>query len=587
MKQRTAGIRHAAAASLLGLGARALIAPIALIALTVACSGTTRQKVLGYVFDGVPGAAERAREAAELQAAREAAQQPEAGAADQPAALGAAAARLPAGAISVAPSTLIPPPIPLTTWQDVLDKLPVDALFGLDWIAAVRDQAIRPVGLVVDGRLPEPPFSLDDLALFVSQVEPGKPVLDLDLRLRPAGSPFYEVEFPHSGHTLWLNCASCHPHKLPDHPSMKSIFRGESCGGCHGKVAFAPEFSCFRCHPALRPPTEDAVREEIATTMRPHPAGDRSPLVRGRVVYEEVCVQCHGRDGDGKGPLAEVLSIQPRDLRAGDFRFRSTVAPSLPTDEDLFTVISRGVPNSSMPAFATLPAEDRWALVEAVKSFSPRFLAETARAALHVPAAPEFTAERAARGREVYFEIGCDACHGAEGGGDGRAAPVIRDALGFLNPPLNFQSGRRVKSGQRPQDIYRVIMTGLEGTPMPGFVRALSEDDAWSLVAFVAGQRGTKRAPWTTKGDIVFTRAPGQPNDPPPAVFPHWKHRSRLKCSTCHPALFQMKVGTAQITMDGIRDGQFCGKCHTGRIAWETGFETCGRCHLGAKGPGV
>jgi c(7)-type cytochrome triheme protein len=84
-------------------------------------------------------------------------------------------------------------------------------------------------------------------------------------------------------------------------------------------------------------------------------------------------------------------------------------------------------------------------------------------------------------------------------------------------------------------------------------------------------------------GDIVWERqgqAEGEAGAFDPAVFPHWIHRIRYRCSVCHPALFEMKRGADKITMDAMEKGKFCGACHTGRIAFKIGFETCNRCHL-------
>ena len=67
--------------------------------------------------------------------------------------------------------------------------------------------------------------------------------------------------------------------------------------------------------------------------------------------------------------------------------------------------------------------------------------------------------------------------------------------------------------------------------------------------------------------------------DSDPVVFPHWLHRIRFKCSSCHPHVFEMKAGANPITMDALRAGEFCARCHNGQIAWEVGFTTCVNCH--------
>jgi c(7)-type cytochrome triheme protein len=63
-----------------------------------------------------------------------------------------------------------------------------------------------------------------------------------------------------------------------------------------------------------------------------------------------------------------------------------------------------------------------------------------------------------------------------------------------------------------------------------------------------------------------------------PAVFPHWFHRIRFACKVCHADLgFKFKAGGNDINMLKIFDGQFCGSCHNGEIAW--GVENCVLCH--------
>jgi c(7)-type cytochrome triheme protein len=82
------------------------------------------------------------------------------------------------------------------------------------------------------------------------------------------------------------------------------------------------------------------------------------------------------------------------------------------------------------------------------------------------------------------------------------------------------------------------------------------------------------------EGDMVFKRKGGE-GGTPPAVFPHWFHRIRYKCYACHDAIFKMKQGENDVTMDAIGGGKFCGACHDGKTAWVVSFETCARCHIG------
>ena len=68
-----------------------------------------------------------------------------------------------------------------------------------------------------------------------------------------------------------------------------------------------------------------------------------------------------------------------------------------------------------------------------------------------------------------------------------------------------------------------------------------------------------------------------------PVVFPHWFHRLRYTCKACHADLgIQFKAGGNQINMLQIIDGQFCGACHNGEIAWNV--ENCNLCHSAKPG---
>ena len=65
-----------------------------------------------------------------------------------------------------------------------------------------------------------------------------------------------------------------------------------------------------------------------------------------------------------------------------------------------------------------------------------------------------------------------------------------------------------------------------------------------------------------------------------PVVFPHWFHRIRFRCKVCHGDLgFQFKAGGNGINMLKIIDGEYCGACHDGNVAWS--IENCDLCHSG------
>ena len=68
-----------------------------------------------------------------------------------------------------------------------------------------------------------------------------------------------------------------------------------------------------------------------------------------------------------------------------------------------------------------------------------------------------------------------------------------------------------------------------------------------------------------------------------PVVFPHWFHRIRFRCKVCHADLgFKFGAGANKIDMLKIIDGQYCGACHNGEVAWPV--ENCNLCHSGKPG---
>lgn len=83
-------------------------------------------------------------------------------------------------------------------------------------------------------------------------------------------------------------------------------------------------------------------------------------------------------------------------------------------------------------------------------------------------------------------------------------------------------------------------------------------------------------------GDIVINNYSDEAGMRP-AVFPHWFHRIRFRCKVCHADLgFKFQAGGNKINMLKIIDGEFCGACHNGEIAWSV--ENCNLCHSGKSG---
>ncbi|MBI4528798.1 MAG: c-type cytochrome [Deltaproteobacteria bacterium] len=206
-------------------------------------------------------------------------------------------------------------------------------------------------------------------------------------------------------------------------------------------------------------------------------------LKLGGKVYRESCMACHGEKGDGKGQAASTLKTKPRDFTSGVYKFRSTPTGSLPLDQDIVRTISRGVRGTSMLPQLHLSQQETWAVGQYLKTFSPRFSEQRAKQPVSIPPRPK-DRNLVRMGERLYREAGCGSCHGPDGKGNGRADQELKDHWGFPIEPTNLTL-KPFKSGHDPQDLYRTINTGLDGTPMPSYADALSPKEQWSLVLYI------------------------------------------------------------------------------------------------------
>lgn len=211
--------------------------------------------------------------------------------------------------------------------------------------------------------------------------------------------------------------------------------------------------------------------------------------VDGEGVYVEWCAGCHGEDGTGNGPAANTMLPRPRDFTLALYQVRTTATGELPTDADMLKVIDQGMPGTAMPGWEdVLTQGERLALVDYLKTFS-RFFQGEAPAKLEFSRATRGTDEAIARGREVYETIvECWRCHGQEGRGDGESAATLSDDAGFPIFAADLTANWTFNGGGSVEEIYRVLRTGLDGTPMPAFSEiadVITDDDLWGIAHYV------------------------------------------------------------------------------------------------------
>jgi len=239
---------------------------------------------------------------------------------------------------------------------------------------------------------------------------------------------------------------------------------------------------------AADPAMATSVRTFTTWDQTPPPPPPASPelLALGERVFRGACVGCHGEKGEGNGREGRYLPIPPRDFVAAQFLCRHTPSGSLPRDEDLFRSIRRGFRSEvGMPSFRFFSDREVWAVISFLKTLSPRWTEDEVPPAVEVPQPPAFSSEAVTRGAQVYVKLGCAACHGAGGRGDGPSAPKLKYDSGKPVKPADFSRQADFKCGQRPRDVYRSLVVGLDGSPMPSFADETTPEQRWDLVQFI------------------------------------------------------------------------------------------------------
>ena len=134
---------------------------------------------------------------------------------------------------------------------------------------------------------------------------------------------------------------------LPDNPGRKNLL-GEATGLERLVKQKAEPPAVAAASGKLRRAIVDAYKLRLAPRAAPD-------LSRGKALYAQLCVACHGVEGDGNGPAAKGLEPPPSNFHdLGRMAQRSVYG--------LYNTITLGVEGTSMASFKQLPEHERWAL---------------------------------------------------------------------------------------------------------------------------------------------------------------------------------------------------------------------------------
>ena len=111
----------------------------------------------------------------------------------------------------------------------------------------------------------------------------------------------------------------------------------------------------------------DLAPAHIAARQNPLPVTPENTGL-GKDLYQSTvqsvaCAQCHGKRGDGSGPMAKMFKPAPRN-----FTCQSTM--NLIPDGQIYWIIKNGSVGTSMPAYNNLNEDQIWQLVMYVRGFA-------------------------------------------------------------------------------------------------------------------------------------------------------------------------------------------------------------------------
>ena len=237
-------------------------------------------------------------------------------------------------------------------------------------------------------------------------------------------------------------------------------------------------------------------------------------LAAGRGLYVADCARCHGDTGAGDGPDAARMIPRPRDLTTGVYKFRTTASGTAPTDDDLFQTITSGLAGTRMLGWEGLSEDARWQLVFYLKSLSSKFTEQPPQPAASFGKDPGPKGVHLAKGKQLYADLGCAACHGAMGRANGGSAKLLVDDWGQPTLPANLTHGWSYRGGADPKDIVARLVTGVDGTPMPSYADAVASEDLWQLAYYLHSVQERPRGwGWQVKAKRVAA-LPASPTDP-------------------------------------------------------------------------
>ncbi|MGQ3684813.1 MAG: ethylbenzene dehydrogenase-related protein [Candidatus Loosdrechtia sp.] len=208
-------------------------------------------------------------------------------------------------------------------------------------------------------------------------------------------------------------------------------------------------------------------------------------IAEGKRIYEKRCWYCHGIEGGGDGPAAKTMFPKPRNFVRNEYKVRSTTFGSVPTDEDLFRIITSGIEGTAMPFWYTISEAERWKVLYYVKTFNEQFKKNDSLKMFSTGNIIASTPDSILKGQDLFRETKCFECHGEDGRGNGPLTVALQTEWDMPYRARDLTKGWLFKGGNTTEDIYRTVSTGFNETPMGSYLEILSDEDRWNITHYV------------------------------------------------------------------------------------------------------
>ena len=232
-------------------------------------------------------------------------------------------------------------------------------------------------------------------------------------------------------------------------------------------------------------------------------------LNKGKEIYTEYCMACHGVKGDGKGVASKGMKVPPRDFRLGLIKFGDRMAGEIPHDKAIFKTLKEGLRGTAMLPW-DLSKGQMDAVWQYIKTFAPKtWIGKDKKIGekVHLSKDPYGLARKSsaiAKGREVYhITASCQTCH---------RSYVTPDELNQMSMKVNGEAAEwdeefnrlkpqeseyeamtlppdftwdPIRSADSIEELAFRIAAGVGGTTMPAWKDTIEDEEIWAVSYYI------------------------------------------------------------------------------------------------------